>query len=289
MVAISSLSPTEAALACIICMIAFVASLYTGSKEIRSLPRNTPRVMVHRIKIVSANCIIAPVVIWMYLNLRGIRMGFLSYLSMSGITFAAVIPSIVVGLALPVALFLGPLLSEYLESELPFQKNSNFKNEFGTLMWIRSIIIGPISEELYFRSYMVPIALSAGYNSSQTTYLLPLVFGFAHFHHGFEIFVRSGKNVKALKMAVLTSAFQFIYTYVFGIFATHILLKTGNVIAPIISHMFCNYMGFPDFSAFANPRNKKNALIIGAFVCGVALFSFLLPKIFPETLFHPIT
>ncbi|KAI8841231.1 hypothetical protein BC829DRAFT_16031 [Chytridium lagenaria] len=278
MVAISSLSPTEAALACIICMIAFVASLYTGSKEIRSLPRNTPRVMVHRIKIVSANCIIAPVVIWMYLNLRGIRMGFLSYLSMSGITFAAVIPSIVVGLALPVALFLGPLLSEYLESELPFQKNSNFKNEFGTLMWIRSIIILHGADCTFRRI-----------NSSQTTYLLPLVFGFAHFHHGFEIFVRSGKNVKALKMAVLTSAFQFIYTYVFGIFATHILLKTGNVIAPIISHMFCNYMGFPDFSAFANPRNKKNALIIGAFVCGVALFSFLLPKIFPETLFHPIT
>jgi prenyl protein peptidase len=75
----------------------------------------------------------------------------------------------------------------------------------------------------------------------------PLFFGLAHLHHGYRIFLEYGSDLFALKKAFLITAIQFTYTTLFGSFSAYCLLESG-IITSILIHMFCNYMGLPDFS-----------------------------------------
>jgi len=40
-------------------------------------------------------------------------------------------------------------------------------------------------------------------------------------------------------------SFQFLYTTLFGWYATHVFLSTGHLAAAVAVHSFCNWMGFP--------------------------------------------
>lgn len=76
-----------------------------------------------------------------------------------------------------------------------------------------------------------------------TVFLSPLVFGLAHIHHFYEFRVTNpGVPVAA---AAARSVLQFSYTYLFGIFATFIFLRTGSLLAVCLVHAFCNGMGLP--------------------------------------------
>lgn len=78
---------------------------------------------------------------------------------------------------------------------------------------------------------------------SSTIFLSPLVFGLAHLHHFYEFRVTNpGVSIIA---AVARSVLQFSYTYLFGIYATFIFLRTGSLLAVIVVHSFCNTMGLP--------------------------------------------
>lgn len=84
-----------------------------------------------------------------------------------------------------------------------------------------------------------------------TVFLSPLVFGLAHAHHFYEFRITNpGTPVAA---ALARSVLQFAYTYLFGIFATFIFLRTGSLLATIAVHMFCNYMGLPRFFGRVEP------------------------------------
>lgn len=63
-----------------------------------------------------------------------------------------------------------------------------------------------------------------------------------------------GKTRNALKSAIISSLFQFIYTTVFGWYASYLFVKLGNVTSPIVCHSFCNLMGFPDFSGISHQK-----------------------------------
>lgn len=70
----------------------------------------------------------------------------------------------------------------------------------------------------------------------------PFLFSLAHTHHYIEI-VRT----RGLKQALLGVGFQVFYTTLFGISSTFLLLRTGHLPAVILTHTFCNHMGFPAF------------------------------------------
>lgn len=40
---------------------------------------------------------------------------------------------------------------------------------------------------------------------------------------------------------------QFLYTSIFGWFATWLFVRSGHLAAPIAVHAACNALGFPDF------------------------------------------
>jgi prenyl protein peptidase len=119
--------------------------------------------------------------------------------------------------------------------------------------WIafRNNFISPISEELVFRSLVISLYLLAKVAPSRIVFTTPLIFGLAHVHHFVE-FVQSrlamnrpGSTGRIVLMGVVRSLFMLTYTSLFGFFAAFVHLRTGNLLAAIITHMFCNVMGLP--------------------------------------------
>ena len=192
-----------------------------------------------------------------------------------------------------------------------FQKNYilelyiEFKTQFH--IPFRNLIFAPISEEIVFRSMMLPFLISGINNYSnedninnydnneniQAIYacmLCPIFFAVAHVHHIFEK-VYQGFS---LSTAILSTILQMTYTSIFGFIAAMFLIKTGNIIAPIIAHIYCNYMGLPNIG-FMTPPGKVNMsssqlsylyphrnLLIILHIGGLILFYFLF---FPITSF----
>ncbi|KAH7089573.1 hypothetical protein FB567DRAFT_521036 [Paraphoma chrysanthemicola] len=113
--------------------------------------------------------------------------------------------------------------------------------------WIgyRNYVVGPVSEELVWRSFIVPLHVLGQFSGNKIVFLTPLYFGIAHLHHLYEFRITHGEV--PLFVAVLRSLFQFTYTSLFGFFATFVYLRTGNVYTCMLAHTFCNWMGLPRF------------------------------------------
>ncbi|KAF8941146.1 hypothetical protein BGZ58_001862 [Dissophora ornata] len=141
---------------------------------------------------------------------------------------------------------------------------------------------GPISEEFIFRACMVATVSHSGSTSYAMVFGLPLVFGIAHIHHGYESYAKKGRTRRAFFNAALTACFQFLYTTLFGWFATFLFLRTSNLIGPCLCHSFCNMMGFPDVTNIQYFGRWKYWLYL-AFAIGMILFGVLLrPLTNPE-------
>jgi len=167
----------------------------------------------------------------------------------------------------------------------------------------------PIAEELVFRALCAPLLLLAGFSRAAIVLGCPLFFGLgasrahrcwaedppshlsstrylcadatAHVHRVRDVYRRSvlyGKREDHLRAAILQTAFQAVYTTVFGWYCAFVFLRTGtpsrtmpretragmsstmrparhrllacaagHLIAPILCHTFANMMGVPPF------------------------------------------
>ncbi|KAJ1458032.1 hypothetical protein M885DRAFT_416665, partial [Pelagophyceae sp. CCMP2097] len=92
-------------------------------------------------------------------------------------------------------------------------------------------VIGPATEEVVFRSCMVPLLLETDLGLGRTIFCSPLFFGRAN-----------------AGMALLETAVQFAYTTLFGAYTTFVFVRTGHVAAAVACHVFCNVMGLPDLA-----------------------------------------
>ncbi|KXH50883.1 CAAX amino terminal protease [Colletotrichum nymphaeae SA-01] len=115
----------------------------------------------------------------------------------------------------------------------------------------RNIVMGPLTEEMLFRSASVPLMLCARMSLTQTVFLSPVIFGFAHVHHFYEFRISHPKV--PLVAAVARSILQFSYTSLFGAYATFLFLRSGSLLAIVLVHAFCNVMGLPRFWGAVEP------------------------------------
>ncbi|KAJ1454737.1 hypothetical protein M885DRAFT_424340, partial [Pelagophyceae sp. CCMP2097] len=106
-------------------------------------------------------------------------------------------------------------------------------------------VIGPATEEVVFRSCMVPLLLEADLGLGRTIFCSPLFFGVAHLHHLKRRLVDERANAGR---ALLETAVQFAYTTLFGAYTTFVFVRTGHVAAAVACHVFCNVMGLPDLA-----------------------------------------
>lgn len=104
---------------------------------------------------------------------------------------------------------------------------------------------GPVTEEVMFRSAIVPLHLLAQVSPGRIVFIAPLYFGIAHVHHFYEF--RLTHPDTPVLAALLRSVFQFGYTTIFGWYATFLYLRTGSLVVVILVHSFCNWCGLPRF------------------------------------------
>lgn len=134
---------------------------------------------------------------------------------------------------------------------------------------LRNYLVSPLTEEFVFRSCMIPLVyhILGGFYSMLVT---PLFFGVAHLHHIIE-----GYFVTRLPLDILIAQhlFQFSYTYLFGIYSSYLFMRTGSFFASFASHVFCNFMGFPNINDLLNEFERKAMIaIIVAYVIGFVGF-----------------
>lgn len=102
-----------------------------------------------------------------------------------------------------------------------------------------------MTEEVLFRSASVPLLLLSQTPNTTIIFLTPVIFGLAHVHHFYEFRITHPHT--PIIGALLRSLLQFTYTSLFGGYVTFIYLQTGSLLAVILVHTFCNWMGFPRF------------------------------------------
>jgi prenyl protein peptidase len=144
-------------------------------------------------------------------------------------------------------LFVGPLFEAgFVEGRFgAWIRGTYFRETFGSWIGWRNLVAGPVTEELTFRSLIIPLHLMAHMPPSKIVFVTPLYFGIAHVHHFYE-FVLTHPEFPILP-AILRTLVQFTYTSLFGFFAAFVFLRTGSLYAAIAAHTFCNWMGLPRF------------------------------------------
>lgn len=160
--------------------IIFVGSLYFWS--IFSpiyLNRDDPQTIKSRFLSVFVVCITCTLYISLFWK-DSTNDSFWNEIGLGGSIYSWVVSSLAC-LILNCLLFAGPLFFMYLEPEfaIPEYKISD-------LRWWRTFVVGPIGEEWVFRGSICPLMIAGGWSFYQTTFLSPLCFGLAHFHHFFQ-------------------------------------------------------------------------------------------------------
>lgn len=134
------------------------------------------------------------------------------------------------------------------------------------LAW-RTFVVAPITEELVFRACMIPLLLCGGFEIYVVILLCPIIFSLAHLHHWMEIYGR--QNYSLLK-AFMVVGLQLGYTLIFGSYASFLFIRTGHLVAPLVAHIFCNFMGLPKLFV------RRTGMVSLAFIAGTVAFICLL-------------
>ncbi|ORX73090.1 hypothetical protein DL89DRAFT_290852 [Linderina pennispora] len=150
--------------------------------------------------------------------------------------------SVVVALVLTTALYLGPLVLDKLDGAFRSESLKRIPEAMRQPSSIRNYIVGPITEELVFRSAVLALWTAADIDTNRRVFLSPLIFGVAHVHHAITSY-RSGSPLSAV---ALSTCFQFAYTTLFGWYAVFLYVRSKSVVGPIVAHSFCNIQGLPD-------------------------------------------
>ncbi|XP_071797304.1 CAAX prenyl protease 2-like [Asterias amurensis] len=273
-------SVLRAVISCLFFGVSYVGSLYIWRT---GLPRDDPATIRRRSLSAVVVSLLAPILLLTQAHQSedGKGSSLLQYL---GIRQTGLLTSLCLPLLLTMILFLGPLymmilsdIRQYFPISMSLKKW--WSNSRVVATSVRNYIVGPITEEIVFRSCMLPLLVPCVGNTS-AIFICPFFFGVAHVHHVIEN-VRLG--VKKPQMIWLDTIFQFFYTTVFGTFSAFIFLRTGHLIASIITHMFCNIMGFPAFDDISRYSRTQQLIIWSMFIVGLLLFfALLFPITTPE-------
>ena len=261
----------------------FVLSLYLWRRATLH-DRDDPTVIKQRLFSVVSVSIIAPILMLQFARVdtaekRGPPFTTWIGFPTRGLAYASTVP-----LLLTASLFLGPMylhLLHYPSPTLQLQHLSSVlhsltSSERHLLMTLRNLVFAPLCEEFIFRVCTCSLLAAAGYSTTSTLLLSPLLFGLSHLHHLIGLVRTKGFT---LRQATLAVTFQLFHTALFGAFAAYTFLSTGSFIACALSHAFCNLMEFPDLGWMFNSYHVaygRRVSVGVVFVLGMLLFAVAL-------------
>ncbi|KAL4801700.1 hypothetical protein BDV18DRAFT_148593 [Aspergillus unguis] len=236
----------QAAAGISICLtVIYVLPFYVSpaTRPSATLSRDAPSVIRARIRAVTLSCFICSLAV-LWLIVAEDDSSVLNALKLMG-WWPISLTDILRSLFLTAILFTGPLFERgVVEGEWRewFRKARVSETLGGWIGW-RNYVAGPVTEEIMFRSAIIPLHLIAHVSPGRIVWTAPLYFGVAHVHHFYEF--RLTHPDTSILASVLRSVFQFGYTTVFGWYATFVYLRTGSLLAVILMHAFCNWCGLP--------------------------------------------
>ena len=168
-----------------------------------------------------------------------------------------------------VVLFLGAILQSIFDNFDEWNDLQSFKKYLKRLKkkllsfeMVRSLIIGPLTEEMIYRSFACSLWEDSGIPNGYTIFLLSFIFGVSHMN---KYFLEKGP----LGMYIIQVGF----TTVFGWWESFVWLKTNSYFTCVFLHSFCNYMQFPDFKeAFNWPNKTQRLILVLAYSFGLIFF-----------------
>ncbi|KAJ2064896.1 CAAX prenyl protease [Coemansia sp. S146] len=177
----------------------------------------------------------------------------LSWAAQMGLRPHAALGSSAIALVLTCILYLGPLAVDHLDGAFGWDRLrlSLTQAVRDPVCW-RNYVVGPGTEELVFRSAVVPLWIAAGVSPTACVLASPLVFAVAHVHHAVAMYW----NGEKWAAAVVRMLVQLAYTEVFGCYAAALFLRTGSVAGPVVAHIVCNVMGLPDIQRIREHEYK---------------------------------
>ncbi|KAF7504944.1 hypothetical protein GJ744_001591 [Endocarpon pusillum] len=230
--------------------------LFPSTRPSPNLNRDAPTVIRARIRTVSFACFISTLSTIYLIHYQSTRTAnsnnivSLETLHLLGYwpLFQHFTTSLLDPLLLTSILFLGPLFEKLVIQQSyrhwltgPTSLPTTLRSSIG----FRNYVAGPITEEILFRSVIIPLHLLARISPTKIVFLTPLYFGIAHVHHFYE-FTLTHPHTSTLP-ALLRSLFQFTYTTLFGWYAAFLYLRTGSLVTVILVHSLCNWCGLPRF------------------------------------------
>ncbi|PVI02003.1 Abi-domain-containing protein [Periconia macrospinosa] len=240
-------SPATAAFLSVLFTVIYVAPFYlsAATRPSPQLTRDAPSSIRARIRAVTFSCIVS-VLLTVYVLYQFGNVSPADIFLLLGLWPVSLMDTARTML-LVVILFAGPLFENgIVDGELKgWIKGRGLYESLSSWMGYRNYVVGPVSEELIWRSLIIPLHVLARFSGKRIIFLTPLYFGIAHLHHLYEFRLTNPRT--PLLLAVLRSLFQFTYTSLFGFFAAFVFLRTGNVYSTILVHSFCNWMGLPRF------------------------------------------
>ncbi|OJD13300.1 hypothetical protein AJ78_06224 [Emergomyces pasteurianus Ep9510] len=208
-----------------------------------TLSRDAPSVIKARVRAVTTSCFLSSLGVFCFIIYKA------NYAPLEALRLLGWWPigllEIVKAFILTALLFLGPLFEAgIVMGEWKYWiRGSRFAETLGGWIGWRNFVAGPITEEVIFRSIIIPLHLLADLSPTRIVFVTPLYFGIAHVHHFYEF--RLTHPHTSLAPSLARTLFQFGYTTIFGWYATFLYLRTGSLPAVILIHSFCNYCGLP--------------------------------------------
>ncbi|XP_063946892.1 CAAX prenyl protease 2 isoform X2 [Daucus carota subsp. sativus] len=261
----SEISKTTAIVACTSMTLLYVAILYTPTFLLRLPPPDSIQTFMIRRFICAAVSSVASLLLCAYI-LPVRKWEASSLLGVYGIRLDHIWQAVIIPLSLTSLMYAGSLV---LKSLLLLDSWRDQWNHGDQLSRDSVKDIAPLTEELVFRACMIPLLLCGGLTTYTAVFLCPIFFSLAHLNHLLDTL-----HHRSLLQASIVVGFQLGYTVIFGWYASFLFVRTGHLTAPIIAHMFCNFMGLPVI------YSQRTGLITVASIAGLLGFVWLL---FPFT------
>jgi len=279
-ISFDTLSVNEGVIACLMLAVAFVGCLYLAPT---SKPRDHPETIRWRMLLTGIVTVFSPFYLLLWADRdpteRGAELHHVLGIKANGIFAAVIFP-----LLLTAVLYTGVVVHTVMgfagqrgALQVHF---SAYKANFRLEVCLRNFFVAPFVEEFVFRACMLPM-LTASMGTWIGVVVCPLFFGVAHLHHLVEWY---RWRQQPLVNALLMTTIQFCYTSLFGLYSAFLFIRTGNLASPVVSHMFCNFMGLPDIDGIVRSRHSK--LLWTLYVCGLLGFFILLVPLTNPSLYY---
>ncbi|XP_065887752.1 CAAX prenyl protease 2-like [Dysidea avara] len=280
LISFDTLAVHEGVIACFILAVAFVGSLYLAPTN---KPRDDPETIRWRMLLTGIVTISSPFYLLLWADRTTTEQGAELH-HVLGIKTDGILTAIILPLLLTIVLYAGVIIHTLMafasQSNSVLMHFNAYRLSFCLEICLRNYFVAPFVEEFVFRACMLPM-LTASMGKWIGVLVCPLFFGVAHLHHLVEWY---RWRQRPLVHALLITTVQFCYTSLFGLYSAFLFIRTGHLTSPVVSHMFCNFMGLPDIDTLI--RSKYSMLLWTLYVCGLLGFLSLLVPLTDPSLYY---